>query len=187
MPDGYRANLVSWCETAFPESYSADQLEHYTCIVREVQQSINGYSSSFTNAIQARWLGQPLYRPEVALEIYLDLLHGFDGTESLATKLLNTYMAAYDTCCCAVSPGKLLAWLAASPVEIQSEIIQANTILLGVCEDRAEMGDEPPSIDGYVSLGGWGRGKVFFLVEGKGRGVVKGVKKRGCKIFALIP
>lgn len=153
MPPGYRSNLQAWCETGFPDSYTEDQLAHYACIVREVQEAVDAIPSGFKSAVVSMVASTPLYRPEAAAQLYDDLLNGFGGYGySLASKLRDGFLAAYDTCCCAVSPGKLSGWLAATPLEVNSDVVQANTILFGVCEDRAEMGDEPGTIDGYVGL-----------------------------------
>lgn len=152
LPPGYRANLIAWCETQFPTSYTMDQLNLYSCIRREVQEGIDDIDSAhpgFTSDVASLVAGTPLYDPNEVREMYDQLLNGISGHPfSVAEKFREIFLGAYDTCCCAVSPGKFLAWLSATPAEIDSDIVQANTILFGVCEDRSKMGDADTTIDG---------------------------------------
>ena len=153
MPPGYQANLKAWCDTEFPDTYSDDQLEHYSCIVAEVQFLMGEYSVGFTNAIRNRVATAVAYDKESMASLYSDMLKvTYSGGTTLTDKLLTTFRAGYDKCCCAVSPCKLLAWLAVNPAEAPSEVVQANTLLFGTCEDRTELGREPPGVDGYFWL-----------------------------------
>ena len=158
MPAGYRQNLVNWCETSFPDSYSEAQLGLYGCIVREVQDALRGLPANFRNAVSNLVSSTPQYNDASAASMYLQLLTGFGGFAfSLADKIRDGFMNAYDSAAAPCRPASFIGWLAATPLAVASDVIQANMILFGACEDRSLMGEQDKTIDGYFWLMSWRR------------------------------
>ena len=120
MPSGYRDNLVAWCETSYPSSYSVDQLAHYTCLRSKVQVKMAAIPSGYRSAVSARVSAAVNYDEASLNMLYQDLLHGTGGVPSSLAEMLRTiFQEAYDECCCAVSPGPFLGWLS-SELEVRS-------------------------------------------------------------------
>ena len=152
MPPGYQANLKAWCETEFPSTYTDELKGQYSCIVAEVQHLIGAYSGSYTNKVQQRVSKAVTYEKESMEKLYTDMHRGWDGQTSLSDKLLATFNDGYKQCCCAVSPCKLVSWLAVNPAEAPAEVVQTNTLLFGTCESKNELNADPPAVDGYFWL-----------------------------------
>lgn len=113
MPPGYRSNLVAWCDTTYPTSYTPDQLAHYTCLRAKVQAKMAAdISTGYRSAVAARVASAVDYDEDSMNDLYQDLLHGTGGVPgSLAEKLRTIFREAYDECCCAVAPGLFVGWL----------------------------------------------------------------------------
>jgi len=47
---------------------------------------------------------------------------------------------------------RLMRVMLGTPASVDSDVVQFNTLLFGVCEDRAELGEEKSSINGYFWL-----------------------------------
>lgn len=111
LPSGTKSNLLSWCETEYPSSFSTDQLQLHSCIVRQVQDGIGNVSIGYQTQVSSRVSAAVSYDDESMRDMYLDLHNGWSGNPSLSHTLLAIFQSSYSSCCCAVSPGPLLAWL----------------------------------------------------------------------------
>lgn len=175
LPSGYRQNLEAFCTVStMTDTYTPDKLALMQCIVNNVQDNMAAISSGYRSAVQTRVAAAPTYDDAAMDRMYRDLLTGWSGNPSLADTLFPIFKNAYKNCCCAVSPGTFLAWLAANPGAVNSQVVVFNTILFGVCEDRRLMDDAPDNVRYWVK---WEkeemvceRGKERKGERGKGKG-----------------